>query len=140
MLSRKAASDPAGSMWAPLTAPATATPEKTAIPHPKVMTIQPAPKALDLARITPATTPSPRRMRIIVDKISATNFSVVMLTPSVRWTPTPAPSPLAGSLRCRDSDPGPGCLAADHADATVPSSTVAETVRPPGARKRQGNV
>src|SRR5450759_3444173 len=59
---------------------------------------------------------------------------------SLYWVDTNAGCELARSLRCRGSDPGPGRLAADHADATVPSSTVADTVSPPGVRKRQGNV
>src|ERR671910_1935361 len=38
----------------------------TAIPHPKVMTIQPEFSALEFLSSTPATTPSPRMIRIIV--------------------------------------------------------------------------
>src|SRR5918995_4324278 len=38
----------------------------TAIPHPKVITIQPEFSALEFLSSTPATTPSPRMIRIIV--------------------------------------------------------------------------
>ena len=51
--------------------PATTTPTKTAKAHAAVMTIQPALFDLDLARSTPATTPSPRRISNAVPKISA---------------------------------------------------------------------
>ena len=42
----------------------------TAMPHPKVMTIQPEFSAFDLASSTAATTPSPSRIRIPVPMIS----------------------------------------------------------------------
>src|SRR5664279_3118576 len=72
----------AGFRCAPLYGPATTTPEKTASPHASVMTIQPPANAFDLFNRTPATTPSPRRIRIMVPIISATNASGFMLTPS----------------------------------------------------------
>src|SRR5215217_1845707 len=43
----------------------------TAMPHPKVMTIQPEFSALEFLSKTPATTPSPRMIRIIVPMNSA---------------------------------------------------------------------
>src|SRR5438270_9776074 len=44
----------------------TATPEKTASPHPAVIESQPAPSAFEPVSRTPPTTPFPKRMRTIV--------------------------------------------------------------------------
>src|SRR5215211_1481485 len=56
----------AGLMWAPENWPTQYTAMATAIPHPKVITIQPEFSALEFLSSTPATTPSPRMIRIIV--------------------------------------------------------------------------
>src|SRR5919107_945198 len=56
----------AGLMWAPENWPTQYTAMATAIAHPKVMTIQPEFSALEFLSSTPATTPSPRMIRIIV--------------------------------------------------------------------------
>ncbi len=78
----------AGLRWAPLSGPATTTPMNTANAHAMVMTIQPEFWALDFDSRTPATTPSPNRMRVAVPKISATIFSIIgynSLDIPVRW-------------------------------------------------------
>src|SRR5918998_2387562 len=46
------------------------------MPHPKVITIQPEFSALEFLSSTPATTPSPRRIRIIVPINSARYASI----------------------------------------------------------------
>src|SRR5215212_3137109 len=56
----------AGVIWAPENWPTQYTATATAIAHPKVMTIQPEFSALEFLSSTPATTPSPRMIRIIV--------------------------------------------------------------------------
>src|SRR5688572_19216098 len=61
----------AGLMWAPENWPTQYTAMATAIAHPKVMTIQPEFSALEFLSKTPATTPSPRMIRIIVPMNSA---------------------------------------------------------------------
>src|SRR5215211_790282 len=61
----------AGLMWAPENWPTQYTAMATAIPHPKVITIQPEFSALEFLSSTPATTPSPRMIRIIVPINSA---------------------------------------------------------------------
>src|SRR6266404_8799190 len=67
----------AGLRCAPLTGPATTTPQNTASPHAIVMTIQPEFWPFDLASNTPATTPSPRRISVPVPRTSARNFSTM---------------------------------------------------------------
>ena len=66
----------AGLMWAPLNWPTQYTATATAIAHPKVMTIQPEFSALEFLSRTPATTPSPRMIRIIVPMNSAMYASI----------------------------------------------------------------
>src|SRR3712207_5731471 len=53
-------------MWAPLNWATQYTATATPIAHPKVMTIQPEFSALEFLSRTPATTPSPSRIRSIV--------------------------------------------------------------------------
>src|SRR3712207_3439461 len=53
-------------MWAPLNWATQYTAPATPIAHPKVMTIQPEFSALEFLSRTPATTPSPSRIRSIV--------------------------------------------------------------------------
>src|SRR5215213_3939729 len=61
----------AGLMWAPENWPTQYTATATASPHPNVITIQPEFSALEFLSSTPATTPSPRMIRIIVPINSA---------------------------------------------------------------------
>ena len=163
-LFRKRPTVTAGLRWAPLNGPATTTPTKTAMAHAQVMTIQPLALALDLARSTPATTPSPRRIRSIVPKISANRTSVFMLSPSGmgyapfarratqrrRSTEDPASEhPVSGSpgraqhdlLGCVPpvlSRPRPlAARPSGRGRRTVPAGTVAERLRPGTCRKRQ---
>src|SRR5215208_4457200 len=56
----------AGLIWAPENWYTQYTATATAIPHPKVITIQPEFSALEFLSSTPATTPSPRMIRIMV--------------------------------------------------------------------------
>ena len=69
----------AGLMWAPLMRPTAYTAMATAMAHPVVITIHPEAWPLVLPRTTLATTPSPRRMRIIVPMISATQGAMAAL-------------------------------------------------------------
>src|SRR5919202_2543952 len=61
----------AGFRWAPLNWPTAYTAIMTAMPHPKVMTIQPEFWAFEWFNRTAATTPSPMRIRMAVPIISA---------------------------------------------------------------------
>src|SRR5918997_5419852 len=56
----------------------------TAIAHPKVMTIQPEFSALEFLSSTPATTPSPRMMRIMVP-INSARYACIRSPPSLEW-------------------------------------------------------
>src|SRR3712207_4078550 len=55
----------------------------TAIPHPRVMTIQPEFSALEFLSKTPATTPSPRMMRSIVP-MNSPRYACIR-SPSLEW-------------------------------------------------------
>ena len=68
----------AGLRCALLTGALTKTPTKTAIAHPKLMTIQPLPLPLVPLSRTLATTPSPNRISSIVPTSSAKKADVVM--------------------------------------------------------------
>ena len=61
----------AGLRCAPLNCPTAKTATMTAMPQPKVMTIQPAFSAFDWESRTPATTPFPSRIRSAVPITSA---------------------------------------------------------------------
>ena len=61
----------AGLRCAPLNCPTASAPTITAMPQPKVMTIQPAFSALERLSRTAATTPLPRRIRSAVPMTSA---------------------------------------------------------------------
>ena len=63
----------AGFKWAGLNLPEMKAATATAIPQPRVMTIQPELWLFVFGRTTPATTPFPRRMRIKVPKNSPNN-------------------------------------------------------------------
>src|SRR5215207_7864554 len=66
----------AGLMCAPLICPTAYTAIATAIPHPNVITIQPAFSAFERASRTPATTPSPNKISIPVPISSAVKISM----------------------------------------------------------------
>jgi hypothetical protein len=74
----------------------------TAMPHPKVMTIQPEFWALDLFNRTPATTPSPKRTRMAVPIVSAPMMlnETPLLERKLFGTPArPWSDPIRGALR-----------------------------------------
>ena len=67
----------AGLMWAPLTPATVNSATNTAVPHPNVIAIQPAPSPLVPSRTTFATTPLPRRRRRVVPMSSARNRDMI---------------------------------------------------------------
>src|SRR5919107_4118018 len=73
----------AGLMWAPENWPTQYTAMATAIAHPKVMTIQPEFSALEFLSNPPATTPSPRMIRIIVP-INSPMYACIYRSPLER--------------------------------------------------------
>src|SRR5215211_1918571 len=73
----------AGLMWAPENWPTQYTATATASPHPNVITIQPEFSALEFLSSTPATTPSPRMIRIIVP-INSPMYACIYYSPLER--------------------------------------------------------
>src|SRR5215207_8493942 len=80
----------------------TYTPLITAKAQPAVITIQPAFCALDLFSKTPATTPSPSRIRIIVPNSSPKNGDILVLLSTVRGSQVRSPRGIVLDLQRRN--------------------------------------
>jgi len=118
----------AGFRCAPLYGPDTTTPEKTASPTQR----DDDPAACERLRLVQQDACDHAVARRIRDhgprSFRPRMLLVSMLTPSSGGHQRRLRTSLDPPLPFR-RDPGPGRVTADHADATVPSSTVAETVR-----------